>query len=495
MCVILKEEYAVGGDGRLNIDLRSRATRLVILAVAVLLLLNFTLGFLLTRQASGLLISMVRGRMLDVSNTAAAMLDGDMLARLQAEDADSEDYQQVLRTLSYFQDNIELDYIYCIRDLGSKHFVFMIDPSEDPGEFGAPVVYTDALYAASLGTPAVDEVPYQDAWGSFYSAYTPVFTSSGAVGGIVAVDFNAAWFDTQVSNLVRTVVIVSLISLIFGILIVVIITRRNRARYRVLLAQLNELADKVQELVHEIESGAAPSASDREKISRNTEKLLQGEDLDAVGAKILTMQDDIRRHIERVHRQAYVDAPTGVGSKAAYLDTVRHLEHMIQEEFATFAVAIFDLNGLKMINDNYGHECGDLALLDTANALIGIFGAENIYRIGGDEFVAILKHDDDREMRPLFARLDDAVRDINREERPYKIPLAISKGASAYRPGEDPDYKTVFKRADMAMYEDKRAYYTKYGDRRKREPAAAEAAPAPAASSEEGGNIIRLRSS
>ena len=62
-----------------------------------------------------------------------------------------------------------------IRD---KEFVFSVDPTiEDPGEFGSPVMYTDALYKAANGTAAIDEEPYSDAWGKIYSAYSPVFDS------------------------------------------------------------------------------------------------------------------------------------------------------------------------------------------------------------------------------------------------------------------------------------------------------------------------------
>ena len=52
-------------------------------------------------------------------------------------------------------------------------------------------------------------------------------------------------------------------------------------------------------------------------------------------------------------------------------------------------MAVFGLNGLKAINDSCGHECGDMAIVNTVNLLIGVFGKENIYRIGGDEFIAV----------------------------------------------------------------------------------------------------------
>ena len=233
---------------------RGRISGLMILVIIFLLVVNVTLGFFMTRQASNALISLIQNRMLDISNTAADMLDGDALLRLNAEDQGSEEYQEVMEILTYFQDNIALKYIYCIKDKGNKEFVFSVDPTvEDPGEFGSPIVYTDALYSASLGKADVDDVPYKDAWGTFYSAYSPVFTSDGRVGGIVAVDFSAEWYEDQLKSLIGTVIIVAVLSMGIGIAIVVILTRRKRKQYGVLYGRLNALAGKVEELVKEVE--------------------------------------------------------------------------------------------------------------------------------------------------------------------------------------------------------------------------------------------------
>ena len=372
-------------------------------------------------------------------------------------------------TLTYFQDNIGLKYIYCIQDTGNKTFAFSVDPTaEDPGEFGSPIVYTDALYRASQGTPAVDDEPYEDAWGTFYSAYSPVCTSSGEVGGIVAVDFSADWYDQQVSDLVRTVITFGVISLLIGILIVTIIARRERKRNRVLHGQLNELADKVEELVQAIESGTILEATETETSPKTLTGTLQGEDVEALGAKILTMQDQIRGHIEYVHELAYLDGLTGIGNRTAYLDIVEHLDKMIHERIAQFAIALFDLNGMKRINDEYGHECGDIALIDVVEALKTVLGKERLYRIGGDEFIVILPHTAGSEMEQLFRLVEEELTRINQTEWSYEVPLALAKGGAVYMPGEDADFKAVFKRADQAMYEDKWAYYETHGDPHRR---------------------------
>ena len=82
---------------------RRRVNRVLVLVVVLLLVLNVTLGVLLTRQSSRALITLIRSRMLDISNTAAAMLDGDCLARLTAEDENTPEYREVMRIRPTFR--------------------------------------------------------------------------------------------------------------------------------------------------------------------------------------------------------------------------------------------------------------------------------------------------------------------------------------------------------------------------------------------------------
>ena len=172
--------------------------------------------------------------------------------------------------------------------------------------------------------------------------------------------------------------------------------------------------------------------------------------------------------VSRVHRQANIDSLTGFGNKRAYQDAVKQLEERIKENRAEFAIAVFDLNGLKAINDDYGHESGDLALRDAAGVLKKAFGSAHLYRYGGDEFIALETNATLEEMQRRFSLLDWELEEANRTERPYVVPLSLAKGAAAFIPETDADYMKVFERADQAMYDDKRAYYETHGDRRRR---------------------------
>ena len=444
-----------------SMDRAKRTSGYLILSVIFVLFVNLSLGLLLMRKASDSMISLLQTRMLDISNTAAAMLDGDTLRDVTPEDKGTPQYDNVMKTLTYFQDNIELNYIYCIRDMGDGTFTFGLDPTvEDPGKFGSPIVYTDALYKASKGEASADNTKYEDAWGSFYSAYSPVFDSRGEVAGIVAVDFSAEWYEAQIATLSRITSIVALISLIGGASIAFALITFIRRRLGEVHGQLNDLADN---LMHEIGKDAADEQVDNAKAAGLRQR--GDSDIDALGKRIQSMQSELRSQFAQVHEQAYMDGLTGTKNRAAYLESVMEIEMAAKDGVAAFSVAVFDLNGLKTINDNYGHESGDMAIKDASEVIKKVFGKRNVYRTGGDEFVAIIDTSDDNVILDLFARVERDLDLANMVSRPYKMPLSISKGYSIYRQGDT--FKDTFNRADMMMYSDKEAFYSGNRDRRR----------------------------
>ena len=440
----------------------------MVLLLLILFIVNTILGVLLTFQSSSAMKSQIKERMLDITNTAASMLDGDILRDLTPDDKGDPGYEATIRTLREFRQNIELEYIYCIRDEGNKQFTFGVDSMvRDHSEFGDPVVYTDALYSASKGMPAVDDVSYKDACGEFYSAYSPVFDSMGRVAGIVAVDFSKTWYDEKVAPMIWTTIISVTSSVLVALVIVIMLTSKNRQRIRMINGQLNELADNFDKLMHEVKNMSGVN-TDEEDAHHSNVQYSCDDDIDSIRMKILSLHDELYFQIASVKEQAYLDGMTGVRNKASYLNTEKHINDTIKAGNAAFSVIVFDMNGLKSINDDLGHEYGDMAITDATNVLASVYDKGDIFRIGGDEFIVILNTISEAEVRNSISRLDYRIAADNVHEKPYKKPLSISMGYAVYKQGEDKEYKDVFHRADMKMYEDKAAYYRKHGDRRKR---------------------------
>ena len=195
----------------------------IIVSVAVLLS-SGTICLVSLIQAGKAIKTSTRQRMLDIANCASGSVDGDILKNIQKEDEDTEEYRSIYNALAIFRDNIESEFVYGIREEKDGRFTFTVDPSlTDPAEFGQEVVKTDALVSASKGVAATDEMPYTDEWGTFYSAYSPVFDSNGEVAGIIAVDFSRDWYEGQQREQTRDTIMLYLIILCITLTLVGII--------------------------------------------------------------------------------------------------------------------------------------------------------------------------------------------------------------------------------------------------------------------------------
>ena len=269
--------------------------RIVVITALFLLVTNLALGAVLMRQSRNAVRTQIDERMLDVVNTAAAMLDGDVLDRLTAGDAGTPEYQSVLDTLVVFRDNINLAYIYYVREEADGTFTFGIDSDPvAPGKFGAPVINTEALRRAGRGEPSVDDKPYVDEWGRYISAYSPVFNSRGGVAGIVAVDFEAEWYERQLNQNARTIIIACALFMSVGIAIVLFLTRQFSNRVEVINRNLNDLADDMVELT-----------GDRSlKSAARRESGLRDEGIMEMDLLIADLRDDLREHINHANTLA-----------------------------------------------------------------------------------------------------------------------------------------------------------------------------------------------
>ena len=269
--------------------------RSILIVSLLMLTTNLALGLILIRQARSATKTQINERMLDIVNTAAAMLDGDVLERLTAEDRDTPEYREVLDILRRFLDNIELDYIYYVRDMGNKTFTFGIDP--DPvsqAEFGSPVVYTDAMYKASQGTPAVDDVPYEDAWGRFYGAFSPVFDSEGNVAAVVTADFNTEWYENHVEQIQRTVVIGCILFLLISIVTTLVLTSQLSRRMEMIIESLQDLNSDMDALMREF--------PDYEKEKEPGS--FRSDDIKVLEKSISRLRDNLRYYVTHANTQA-----------------------------------------------------------------------------------------------------------------------------------------------------------------------------------------------
>ena len=208
-----KRGHFVGAKNKLS-------TKIILMVEGILLISSMIFCAVSVQRARNGIRKAIQQRMLDIANCASGSVKGDVLGSLTKDNVGSAEYNEVYNTLAVFRDNVELEYVYCIKEESEGNFIFTMDLDLlTPASYGDSVEYTEALATAGRGTAAVDKVPYTDQWGEFYSAYSPVKDSTGKVVGIVAVDFSVDWFEEQLSSQTRSTVISYLVILVITLLV------------------------------------------------------------------------------------------------------------------------------------------------------------------------------------------------------------------------------------------------------------------------------------
>ena len=158
--------------------------------------------------------------------------------------------------------------------------------------------------------------------------------------------------------------------------------------------------------------------------------------------------------IEKEQEISNQDPLTGVKSRIFYDRKIAEIDEMIakNKNLIHFAICECDLNNLKLINDTYGHESGDLYIQKCCKVICSFFKYSPVFRIGGDEFVVILQNEDYNNCDELKERFlsflnNEAIRDCVLTE---KVSFAI--GFSKFDTAVDKSVKDVFSRADKEMY-------------------------------------------
>ena len=178
----------------------------------------------------------------------------------------------------------------------------------------------------------------------------------------------------------------------------------------------------------------------------------------AIVVGVLQMRARFRLLLQsnRIRYLSETDLLTGAKNRNHYESRQKDYFENCQD---TTSCIFVDVNGLHNLNDTQGHAAGDVMLQTVARALLDCFGPEDVYRIGGDEFVVFRMDAVEEELRRDMARIYEAL-----ARQSYYISVGIATGC-----GSETDVTTLAAQAEQEMYESKREYYKKTGlDRRKR---------------------------
>ena len=447
----------------------------IMAALALLLATNIVMAVIMTMQSHIELDTQLSKRMLDIANSAADIVTGDEIRDMTEEDIGSPEYDKALGVLRTFQNNIDLSYIYAVSSGEDGNFYYTIDPDPTSAAgFGEAIEATPALISASKGEPDVDETSHSDRWGTFISAYSPIFDSNGKVAGIIGVDFDAELYNKHMWKDFFLVLAVTAISMTVGVILAAFVIHHRRKNYAVMEKEMEAIVSNFEKINQTMMKHSIDRLNDMPSQGGSNELLkalatgnhleqtpattVVRDEVELVQSRLHAIQDAMQHFLSYIDSQTYIDPLTGVGNKLAYKNAVAELEADIARGNSQFAVGFLDVNDLRLVNSAYGFENGDTMLYETGAALRHVFTQKNVFRVASDEFIVLMRGKTLTDMDGYFEKLDKEIRAFN-EKGVIQPKLTLSKGCSAHHPDDETDYRAVFRQAEEAQKHSKAQYH------------------------------------
>lgn len=186
------------------------------------------------------------------------------------------------------------------------------------------------------------------------------------------------------------------------------------------------------------ELGDVVDVGDRERLI---------EEISSLRGKVARLQE----RVEQLDQLAHLDSLINLPNRRGFM---RELERLIGrvDRYGIHAAMLFvDLDGLKIINDTFGHRAGDEALIQVANLLAsGVRHSDVVARIGGDEFGILLEASDEDAAHETATRLVDQICSCEFTHDGDAMPLSVAIGVGMIDALDSAE--AVMERADEAMY-------------------------------------------
>ena len=187
------------------------------------------------------------------------------------------------------------------------------------------------------------------------------------------------------------------------------------------------------------------------------DRLLDSSDAEALLAEVARLRSEITRleqRVEMLDRLAHQDSLIELPNRRGFMRQLERLIDRVTRYDDPAAVLFVDIDGLKKINDSFGHQAGDEALIQVAQMLAGgVRRSDCVARLGGDEFGILLEHADEDSARETADRLVARIAGCEFCFQGTCLPLSVAIGVTIVEGGDTAE--SVMARADEAMYRNK----------------------------------------
>jgi diguanylate cyclase (GGDEF)-like protein len=300
---------------------------------------------------------------------------------------------------------------------------------------------------------------YDNEFGHTYAYYSPLIID-GEVIGVVSAEVEVDVVNKEILyNTVQQLVFLAIVLISAVMLLVAFINAHYVGRLSLLEKRVNKYSEtkdiKVAKEIEQFRKGNDEITTLSEKIA------IMIFELDNYMKNLVSTSDEpgkAKRKADIMNELAYKDSLTGIRNKLAYDQEAQRLSWGIAAGNAEFAIAVIDLNYLKKINDTYGHEQGNLAIKNLCTLICKTFRHSPVFRVGGDEFCVVLEKIDYNNLDTLIADFNKSIKqnEARTDADPW-VAFSAAIGYACYDKEIDRDVNSVLKRADKAMYANKKA--------------------------------------
>ena len=398
-------------------------------------------------------------------------IDAERIDEFLEKGFDAPGYAETRNELYSLRDSypdVEYLYVYRISDDGC-HVVFDLDtedlPAQKPGEVvefdESFLPYRDTLLTGGEVKPIISN----DSFGYLLTYYRPLYNSEGKCRCYLAVDFSM-----DLLSVYGSVFLVRETAIFLGFLMLILVFGISFIEHNI-IRPVNMMAYCASSFAFDNEEARAGNIERIRSMQIDT-----GDEIENLYKAFLKTTEDSMEYVENLKHArglvedmqeqlseldeiAYRDSLTGVKNKAAYDLCASTFDRIISDgamEKDSIAIVMVDINYMKKINDTYGHESGNIYLINSVRMISRIFGADNIFRVGGDEFAVIVGAEKVKNCAANVARLEreiDSVRNNGSLADWDRVSAAV--GAAYFDPERDKCTSDVFVRADKEMYRKK----------------------------------------
>lgn len=359
------------------------------------------------------------------------------------------EYISLFKQIETFHNKNDAKFLcLCWADLTNNRFVYLVDDASEeerclPGSFD-DFTEEDMSIHEHIREGFTPEITNMPEYGYLASVARPIFDEDDEVAAFVLVDLSMDAIVAKEKENTKTLTIVllsiSLATVIIGSILVVILIARP---LRILKKAANEYTKGNDQELNKFAKVKINTKDEIEDLSHSMQQMEK--DINHYIVDLLSAQ----KKADEMKHLADRDALTGMFNKRAYFEMEEQINNQIKKGEAKYAITMIDLNDLKVINDNMGHEKGDEVIIVLAEAIKETYKNSYSYRVGGDEFVVVSFNED-------LTNIENLRKELKKNALARNNHVSAAVGIAIFNKKLDNNFEDTFKRADVKMYQNKK---------------------------------------